>query len=134
MGNHLHVRSDGRLFNCFKMEEHVGDLAQQDFVETARQVRARPHPARALAACADCALATLCGGGCRSDNLLYTGDADLPPCGPWRVRLMSELLAEERVTAVDWPVHHLLAEAHARGIDAPSHIEPVRQSRHLLET
>jgi radical SAM protein with 4Fe4S-binding SPASM domain len=134
MGNHLHVRSDGRLFNCFKMEERVGDLATDDFVATARRVRENPHPARSLETCADCALATLCGGGCRSDNLLYTGDADVPACGPWRVRVISELLAEERVTAVDWPVHHLLAEARRRGIDAPGRLEPVRASRHLTET
>jgi radical SAM protein with 4Fe4S-binding SPASM domain len=134
MGNHLHVRSDGRLFTCFKMEERVGDLATDDFVETARRMRESPHPARSLEYCADCALATLCGGGCRSDNLLYTGDADEPACGPWRVRVLSELLAEERVTAVDWPVHHLLAEARRRGIDAPERLDPVRASRHLTET
>lgn len=135
MGHHLHVRSDGGLFNCFKMEEKVGELnGAGSFLETARRVRDRPHPARTLPRCADCALATLCGGGCRSDNLLFSGDADEPVCGPWRVRVISELLAEERVTAVDWPVHHLLAEARARGIDAPETITPLRRSRHLVET
>jgi len=134
LGNHLHVRSDGQLFNCFKMEERVGDLVEDGFLETAHRVRATPHPAAELAFCTDCALATLCGGGCRSDNLLYTGDADEPVCGPWRARVLSELLAEERITAVDWPVHHLLAEAHRRGIDAPDRIVPARPSRHMLET
>lgn len=133
-GNHLHVRSDGGLFSCFKMEEKVGQLGEVGFVETGLQLRANPHPASTLKTCADCPLATLCGGGCRSDNLLYTGEADGVVCDSWRVRVMSELLAEDRVTAVDWPVPHLLAEAHARGIAAPPQIVPVRTSRHLLET
>lgn len=135
LGHHLHVRSDGALFNCFKMEEQVGRLDGPDaFLEAARQVRERPHPARTLPTCADCPLATLCGGGCRSDNLVYTGDADTPVCGEWRLRVLSELLAEDQITAVDWPVHHLLAEAHRRGIAAPPSIVPARRSRHLIDT
>jgi MoaA/NifB/PqqE/SkfB family radical SAM enzyme len=31
-----------------------------------------------LPTCRLCPLATLCGAGCRSENLLYTGDADQP--------------------------------------------------------
>jgi len=134
MGRHLHLRSDGSLFTCFKMEEKVGELAKHDFGDVIHQVRAEPHPASVLPICADCPLATLCGGGCRSDNLLYSGDADVPVCGPWRRSVISELLAEDRVTVADWPVHHLLAEAHHRGIDAPQSIRPVRRSRHLLDT
>jgi len=135
MGRHLHLRSDGALFTCFKMEEKVGDLAGgRSFTEQARAVRAAPHPADTLPACADCALATLCGGGCRSENLLYTGDPEEPVCGPWRVRVLCELLAEEQVTAPDWPVPHLLAEAHARGIQAPDDLALTVRSRHLVDT
>jgi radical SAM protein with 4Fe4S-binding SPASM domain len=134
LGHHLHVRSDGALFPCFKMEERVGDLATDDFVEAARRTRNNPHPASSLPTCTDCALATLCGGGCRSDNLLYTGDADLPVCGDWRVRVICELLAEDQVTVVDWPAHHLLAEAHHRGIEAPERLVPHGRSRHLIDT
>lgn len=133
LGRHLHVRSDGVLFNCFKMEERVGDLATEDFGSVARAVRAAPHLATALPVCAPCPLATLCGGGCRSENILYTGDADRPPCGPWRVRVMSELLAEDRVAAVEWPVGFLVQEAEARGIATPAGLAPVHPSRHLLE-
>ena len=132
MGTHLHVRSDGALFSCFKMEEQVGHLAEVEFTATARQMRSSPHPVSELATCAGCPLDTLCGAGCRSDNLLYTGGPE-PVCGPWRVRVLSELLAEERVTAVDWPLDHLLAEAHERGIEAPSEIIPARRSRHLID-
>ena len=135
MGNHLHLRSDGALFTCFKMEEQVGDLAaEESFAEAINRVRSEPHPAAVLPRCADCALATLCGGGCRSDNLLYTGDADDPLCDTWRVRVVCELLAEDQVSVVDWPIPHLLAEAHQRGIEAPAEILPVKRSRHLKDT
>jgi radical SAM protein with 4Fe4S-binding SPASM domain len=133
LGHHLHVRSDGALFTCFKMEEKVGDLRQQRFGEAIGLVRARPHPATTLPLCADCVLATLCGGGCRSENLQYTGDADRPVCGPWRLSVLAELLAEDRVSALEWPAPHLLSEAHARGIEAPEALVPVIPSRHLVE-
>jgi radical SAM protein with 4Fe4S-binding SPASM domain len=134
LGHHLHVRSDGALFTCFKMEEQVGDLTATSFAAALRDVRGRPHPAAALAACADCPLNTLCGGGCRSENLQYTGSAEVPVCDGWRVRVLSELLAEDRVAAVEWPVPHLLTEARRRGIAAPARIEPAVVSRHLVDT
>jgi radical SAM protein with 4Fe4S-binding SPASM domain len=133
LGQHLHVRSDGALFNCFKMEEKVGHLQTIGFAAAATFIREHPHRANTLPTCADCPLATLCGGGCRSENLLYTGNPDTPPCGPWRVRVLSELLAEERVTAVEWPVAYLLQEARARGIDTPGDLRPRQQSRHLID-
>ncbi len=133
LGKHIHVRSDGALFNCFKMEERVGHLDTVGFETAAKSVRENPRYARDMPACADCALATLCGGGCRSDNLLYTGDGDKPPCGPWRVRVLSELLAEDRVTAVQWPVTFLLQEAITRGIEAPIGLPPRGASRHLID-
>jgi len=133
LGQHVHVRSDGSLFNCFKMEEHVGDLDTTGFSAAARSIRDNPHRAADLPVCADCPLATLCGAGCRSDNLLYTGDADTPACGPWRVRVISELLAEDRITAVEWPVEFLLREAQLRGIGAPEDLVPRLRSRHLID-
>ena len=134
LGHHLHVRSDGSLFTCFKMEEKVGDLGVEAFADALAAVRAQPHPAVQLAFCADCALNTLCGGGCRSENLQYTADPERPVCGPWRVRVMSELLAEDRPSAMEWPAPHLLSEARARGIDAPEALVPVIPSRHLVDT
>ncbi|MBI4858841.1 MAG: SPASM domain-containing protein [Candidatus Riflebacteria bacterium] len=134
LGHHLHVRSDGALFTCFKMEEQVGHLGQTGFSRTVEMVRAAPRPARSLRFCAGCPLATLCGGGCRAENLQYTGDADVPVCGPWRLRVLSELLAEDRVTALEWPAVHLLTEARERGIDGPSRLVPALPSRHLLDT
>ncbi|MDY0002062.1 MAG: radical SAM protein [Polyangia bacterium] len=132
MGHHLAIRSDGALFNCFKMEEQVGHLAKDDLIVAARRLQAAPGRAVTLPTCADCPLATLCGGGCRSENLIFTGDPGKPPCGPWRVQLMAELLADGQVDAMDWPIHHLLAEAHRRGIEAPERILPVRPSSHML--
>lgn len=133
LGHHLHVRSDGSLFTCFKMEEKVGDLRDVSFSRALAEVRAAPHPAGTLAKCRDCPLNTLCGGGCRSENLQYTGNADEPVCGPWRVRVLSELLAEDRPSALEWPAPQLLREARVRGIEAPERLEPAIPSRHLLE-
>ncbi len=135
MGNHLHLRSDGALFTCFKMEEKVGDLrGEASFADAVRTVRAEPHPTSALPRCVDCHLATLCGGGCRSENLLYTGDPDEPLCDTWRVRVVSELLAEDRVTVVDWPIPHLHHEASLRGVEVPERPRPILRSRHLKDT
>jgi radical SAM protein with 4Fe4S-binding SPASM domain len=133
IGDHLNVRSDGALFTCFKMEEPVGHLRREGFDATLADVRAHPHPASSLRRCVTCPLATLCGGGCRSENLLYTGDPDDPVCGPWRVRVISELLAEDRVTALDWPVHYLVHEAEVRGIPVDERPVPRRASTNLLE-
>lgn len=133
LGNHLHIRSDGALFNCFKMEEQVGHLHADGFLAAARWSRAHPHLARYSPTCSACPLVNLCGAGCRSENMLYTGDPDHPPCGPWRVRVLSELLAEDRVGAVEWPVAFLLQEAHRRGIEAPTDLLPCTPSRHLIE-
>lgn len=132
LGQHVHVRSDGALFNCFKMEEQVGQLDADGFAAAAQSIREHPHRVGDLPTCATCPLATLCGGGCRSENLLYTGDADVPPCGPWRVRVLSELLAEGRITAVEWSVAFLLHEARRRGIETPD-LRPQHPSRHLVD-
>lgn len=133
LGHHLHVRSDGALFTCFKMEERVGWLAGQRFAAALRQHRAQPRPASTLPRCAACALDTLCGGGCRAENIQYTGDGDVPLCGPWRVQVLTELLAEDRPAALEWPLPHLLAEARRRQIDCPDALQPQRGSLHTLE-
>jgi len=119
LGYHVHVRSDGALFNCFKMEEKEGDLETDGFAAVAGFICGNPRRSADLPTCADCPLNTLCGGGCRSENLLYTGDPDRAPCGPWRVQVISELLAEDRVSALEWPLTFLLGEANRRGITTP---------------
>lgn len=133
LGHHLHVRSDGALFNCFKMEEKVGDLREGGFEAAARFLRGHPHRAADLPVCRECPLATLCGGGCRSENLLYTGDPDRPPCGPWRVRVLSELLAENHTAALEWPLAFLVEEARARGLEPPAGLAPRQVSRHMTD-
>ena len=134
LGHHLNVRSDGRLFSCFRMEEQVGDLQQERFRAALERLRARPRPARVLPFCRDCALVTLCGGACRSENLLLTGDPERPLCGPWRIRVLSELLAEDRVAALEWPSPQLASEARRRGFDAPDHVVPVRLSTNVADS
>ena len=134
LGHHLHVRSDGALFTCFKMEERVGHLGEIGFATALGRVRAGAHPADTLPRCVDCALRTLCGAGCRAENLQLTGDANEPACGSWRVRVLCELLAEDRSSALEWPAAHLLAEAKARGIDGPETLAPAIPSRHLIDT
>jgi radical SAM protein with 4Fe4S-binding SPASM domain len=119
LGEQMHIRSDGAAFPCFRMEEQIGDLGTEDFAETLKRLRRTKHESSKLDPCRACALGTICGGGCRSENARLTGDPDQPVCGPWRVRVMAELLAEDRVNVVDWQAEHLLAEAHRRGIEVP---------------
>jgi radical SAM protein with 4Fe4S-binding SPASM domain len=121
LGHHLHVRSDGRLYTCFKMDEPVGDLRTHSFAGVASASAARVRPASSLPECTQCPLNTLCGGGCRSANLCETGNAAQPLCGGWRKQVCYELLAEDLPDALEWPTEHLLAEACARGIEVPSH-------------
>ena len=116
LGHHLHVRSDGQLYGCFKMDEVVGNLRTQSFADVAKIAAERARPASSLSVCANCSLNTLCGGGCRSDNLLHTGNPDEPACGDWRKQLCYELLAEDMPDALEWPTAHLLAEAKERGL------------------
>jgi len=129
-GHHLHVRSDGTLFPCFRMEEAAGHL-DDGFEAALLRLRAAARPASVLPTCRDCVLATLCGGGCASDNLFHTGRADTPWCGPWRIRVLCELLAEDRPGAVEWPAARLWEEARGRGIPAPETVPRVRGSLHL---
>jgi len=117
LGHHLHIRSDGRLYSCFKMDEAVGDLRRDDFAEVAKVAASRARPASSLSVCAECDLNTLCGGGCRSENHLQTGNADRPLCGEWRKQVCYELLAEDMPGVLEWPVEHLIAEAKFRGIE-----------------
>ncbi|MDD5307851.1 MAG: radical SAM protein [Deltaproteobacteria bacterium] len=128
-GHDMHVRSDGLLFNCFKMEEPLGSIREEPLGVVWRRAQTDCRPATRLPACSGCALATLCGGGCRSENILYTGKADQPLCGPWRVRILSELLADDRVSALEWPTMYLINEARARGLEAPSCALPAFPSR-----
>ena len=114
------------------MEERLGDLAD-GFREGATHIMNNPRRAADTPWCSDCPLVTLCGGGCRSENLLYTGDPDRPPCGPWRVRVLCEMLAGNRPDVVEWPVAFLLAEARSRGIAVPADLKPRVPSRHLSE-
>jgi sulfatase maturation enzyme AslB (radical SAM superfamily) len=115
------------------MEEPAGDVATTGLAGALALLRQKARPASTLPECAECPLNTICGGGCRSENVLLTGDGDRAACGEWRVRALSELLAEDLVSAVHWPASHLLAEARARGIDAPPEFRPAVPSRHLVD-
>jgi hypothetical protein len=43
------------------------------------------------------------------------------------------LLAEDKVTAVEWPLAFLLQEARKRGIETPDDLRPRTPSRHLID-
>ncbi|MBN2341168.1 MAG: radical SAM protein [Deltaproteobacteria bacterium] len=133
VGYNLNVRSDGSLFSCFKMEERIGHISTLSIKEALAHLRENPHPASSLQTCKNCPLQSLCGGGCRSDNFLYTGSGE-PYCAPWRVRVVSEMLAEDRIEVVNWSVGHLYAEAQKRNISVPNSLPPTLPSRHCLET
>ncbi|MBL8716390.1 MAG: SPASM domain-containing protein [Myxococcales bacterium] len=133
LGQSLNVRSDGELFSCFRMEESVSNLRRSSFERTLSALREDPRPASRQEPCRSCALVSLCGGGCRSENLLFTGDADRPVCGPWRIEVLSELLAEDHVSSLEWPAVQLASEARARGIAAPELGRTVQLSRHTRD-
>jgi sulfatase maturation enzyme AslB (radical SAM superfamily) len=116
------------------MEEAVGHLHDGPFAARLRARATRARPTSTMAFCAPCPLRTLCGGGCRSENLQLTGDPEQPLCGPWRVEVLAELLSEDRTSALEWQATHLAAEARSRGIAAPERFEPARPSRHLIDT
>ncbi len=120
LGATLNVRSDGMLYPCFRMLEPAGDVRRHGLGAVAAALRAHPRSARSFVPCADCPLATLCGGGCRSDNFLLSGDGERPLCGPWRVQVLCELLAEDRISCLEWPTRQLKSEARLRGIEVGS--------------
>jgi radical SAM protein with 4Fe4S-binding SPASM domain len=118
-GYDLHIRSDGQIFKCFKMEESIGHVSSEPLADVWQKARRSCRLATDLPACADCPLVTLCGGGCRSENILYTGDGDQPLCGPWRKHVLAEMLADGQVGVVEWPTLYLINEARARQLDVP---------------
>ncbi len=118
-GHDLHVRSDGLMFNCFKMEEPLGNYPSMSVRDGWQKGKTACKPAPILQTCKDCALSTLCGGGCRSENILYTGNGDIPLCGSWRKSVIAELLAENKVSALEWPTKYLINEAKKRNYNPP---------------
>lgn len=132
LGIDLNVRSDGEMFTCFRMEEQQARFAPGKLAEFWRRARNNPRVASMTPTCAGCHLVSLCGGGCRSENALTTGSGDIPDCGPWRVRVLCELLAEDNVAALEWTASHLRAEAARRGIPADAPPRQQRRSLHLL--
>jgi radical SAM protein with 4Fe4S-binding SPASM domain len=131
-GMDLSVRSDGALFNCFRMEEPIGRYQPGNLGQTWQATRNAPKLAVLSPTCKGCPIVTLCGGGCRTENLLITGEPDLPDCGPWRVQVLSELLAENQVFALEWSSTHLRAEAKRRGIALSPPPGKARRSLHVI--
>jgi hypothetical protein len=115
------------------MEEQVGDLAERGFAETLVALRTKARPIAELEPCARCPLVSLCGGGCRNDNLIFGGNADRPVCGVWRVRAISELLAEDRIDCLEWSLPQLAGEARALALDPPDLSRTLHLSRHLRD-
>ncbi len=132
LGIDLNVRSDGEMFTCFRMEEQQVRYVPGMLAEFWQSARNHPRIARTTPACKGCNLVSLCGGGCRSENVLATGNGDVPDCGPWRVRVLCELLAEGCVAALEWSAAHLRAEAERRGFPVDGPPSRKRRSLHLL--
>jgi radical SAM protein with 4Fe4S-binding SPASM domain len=131
-GMDLSVRSDGTLFTCFRMEEPIGSYRPGSLARNWQAARDTPKLASLSPTCKGCPIVALCGGGCRTENLLVTGEPDLPDCGPWRVQVLSELLAENQVFALEWSSMHLRAEAQRRGIALSPPPGKARRSLHVI--
>lgn len=117
----LYIRSDGGVFSCFKMVEQFGDISEGIKNVIARR-RKTPHKAAELAMCRACPFVSLCAGGCRADNMILERSVRAPICGAWRVRLLAEMLFEDRPYVMDWSVPHQLEEAKKRGLETPSFV------------
>ena len=49
------------------------------------------------------------------------------------VGVLSELLAEDRTAALEWPLSFLVEEARARGLEPPADLAPRQVSRHMTD-
>ncbi len=110
----LFVRSDGTIFSCFRLVGEIGHLSEgvKTVVNRRRQM---PHSVD-LEPCRSCPFIYLCAGGCLSDRLIYQKTHQEPVCGPWRKKLMAEMLFEDKTFVFEWDILHLLAEARMRGL------------------
>lgn len=110
----LYVRSDGAVFPCFRLIGQIGHLSEgvKNIVERRRhaQLPIDIEPCRA------CPFALLCAGGCFSDRWLYQQTHQEPVCGPWRKKLIAEMLFEDRPEVLDWDILFLMAESRKRGL------------------
>lgn len=91
------VSADGEVFPCHMMHDEVFSLGS--LLEDPGCLAARHAPAPRvgeLAACADCEIRYLCGGGCRARAYFATGDVEArdPYCALMRTfyRLLFEAM------------------------------------------
>ncbi len=110
----LFVRSDGTIFSCFKLVGELGHLSE-GLKTVVNRRRKTPHFVD-LEPCRSCPFIYLCAGGCLSDRLIYEKTHQEPVCGPWRKKLMAEMLFENKIFVFEWDILHLLAEARRRGL------------------
>lgn len=110
----LFVRSDGAIFSCFKLVGELGHLSE-GLKTVVNRRRETPHFVD-LEPCRSCPFRHLCAGGCLSDRLIYQKAYQKPVCGPWRKKLIAEMLFEDKTFVFDWDILHLLAEAKKRGL------------------
>ncbi len=110
---YLCVRSDGEVFSCFRLKGRIGSLSEGIKAIVDRR-RATPQ-AVDLEPCRSCPFRYLCACGCKTDRIIYQSTHKMPVCGPWRKKLVAEMLFEDKPYFFDWPMHYLLAEAKKRG-------------------
>ena len=113
---HLCVQSDGTVFSCFRLMGKIGHISEgiQTIIDrrhkTPRQIDLEP--------CKSCPFKYLCGCGCQTDRLLHQNDfLHETVCPPWRKKLVTEMLFEDKPYFYDWPFLYLMAEAHKRRLD-----------------
>ena len=110
----IFVRSDGAVFPCFRLVGQIGHISEglRTIVERRRQT---PLPMD-LEPCRSCPFVQLCAGGCFADRWLYQQAYKEPVCGPWRKKLIAEMLYEDKPYVLEWDILLLLAEARKRGL------------------
>ncbi len=117
----IFVRSDGNIFSCFKMVECFGNI--HDGIKTVLEKRRKSAVMAAeLPLCKDCPFVHLCASGCRADNIILTGNTKAPICGPWRQKLLAEMLFENKPFVLDWSIPEQMTEARKRGFNPPDFV------------
>ena len=110
----LYIRSDGGVYTCFKLVDSIGHISEGLETVTARR-RKNFRFAAESDMCRACPFVHLCGNGCHADNVIFQSMHRESWCGPWRKKLIAEMLFDDKPYIFDWSLLHQMAEAKNRG-------------------
>ena len=110
----LYIRSDGAIFPCYRLVGQIGHISE-GLKEVVYRRRRASLPVD-VEPCRSCPFIYLCACGCHADRLIYQQSHQEPICGPWRKKLIAEMLFEDRPDVLEWRILTLFAEARKRNL------------------